>query len=284
MNTSFWRHAQREWRRDWLGNPRADLLAGLVVALALIPEAIAFSIIAGVDPKVGLYASFSIAVLTRDHGRAPGHDLRRHGGDGRTDGDAGQGPRPRVPARRDRTRRPDADRRRAAQARRSDALRLALGHDRLRQRARHPHLHGAAARTHRRARADLRHGRRGPCHHLRAAALHQGGALTAGVHHRLDRRHPRLRARSPHRRRHGRAARHAADVRRAGRTAELAHAHDYRALLGGGGDGWPARVPDDRVDRRRAHRHAERQEPRMHRPGHRQYGDRIHRRPWPAAR
>ena len=44
-------------------NPRADLLSGLVVALALIPEAISFSIIAGVDPKVGLYASFSIAIV-----------------------------------------------------------------------------------------------------------------------------------------------------------------------------------------------------------------------------
>jgi SulP family sulfate permease len=42
------------FRRDWLSNVRGDLLAGLVVALALIPEAIAFSIIAGVDPKVGL--------------------------------------------------------------------------------------------------------------------------------------------------------------------------------------------------------------------------------------
>ena len=42
---------------------RGDVLAGLVVALALIPEAIAFSIIAGVDPKIGLYASFSIAVV-----------------------------------------------------------------------------------------------------------------------------------------------------------------------------------------------------------------------------
>lgn len=48
-------------RQAWLANVRKDLLAGLVVALALIPEAIAFSIIAGVDPKVGLYASFSIA-------------------------------------------------------------------------------------------------------------------------------------------------------------------------------------------------------------------------------
>jgi SulP family sulfate permease len=52
------------YRSQWLGNVRGDLLSGLVVALALIPEAIAFSIIAGVDPKVGLYASFSIAVVT----------------------------------------------------------------------------------------------------------------------------------------------------------------------------------------------------------------------------
>ena len=47
----------------WWSNPKTDLLSGLVVALALIPEAISFSIIAGVDPKVGLYASFSIAII-----------------------------------------------------------------------------------------------------------------------------------------------------------------------------------------------------------------------------
>jgi SulP family sulfate permease len=51
-------------KREWFSNIRADILAGTVVALALIPEAIAFSIIAGVDPKVGLYASFCIAVVT----------------------------------------------------------------------------------------------------------------------------------------------------------------------------------------------------------------------------
>ena len=59
-------------RQDWLSNVRNDLLAGLVVALALIPEAIAFSIIAGVDPKVGLYASFSIATLIAFFGGRPG--------------------------------------------------------------------------------------------------------------------------------------------------------------------------------------------------------------------
>ncbi|MDP3615871.1 MAG: SulP family inorganic anion transporter, partial [Rubrivivax sp.] len=59
-------------RQDWFSNIRGDLLAGLVVALALIPEAIAFSIIAGVDPKVGLYASFSIAVIIAFTGGRPG--------------------------------------------------------------------------------------------------------------------------------------------------------------------------------------------------------------------
>ena len=60
------------YRDQWFGNIRADVLAGLVVALALIPEAIAFSIIAGVDPEVGLYASFSIAVLIAFVGGRPG--------------------------------------------------------------------------------------------------------------------------------------------------------------------------------------------------------------------
>ncbi|MFN3915269.1 MAG: SulP family inorganic anion transporter [Aquabacterium sp.] len=59
-------------REQWLGNIRGDLLSGLVVALALIPEAIAFSIIAGVDPKVGLYASFSMAVIIAIAGGRPG--------------------------------------------------------------------------------------------------------------------------------------------------------------------------------------------------------------------
>jgi SulP family sulfate permease len=59
-------------RRDWLSNIHGDVLAGIVVALALIPEAIGFSIIAGVDPRVALYASFSIAVLISITGGRPG--------------------------------------------------------------------------------------------------------------------------------------------------------------------------------------------------------------------
>ena len=59
-------------KQHWFSNLRGDVLAALVVALALIPEAIAFSIIAGVDPKVGLYASFCIAVITAFAGGRPG--------------------------------------------------------------------------------------------------------------------------------------------------------------------------------------------------------------------
>ncbi|TQR18488.1 SulP family inorganic anion transporter [Psychrobacillus soli] len=59
-------------KKEWFSNVRADILAGAVVALALIPEAIAFSIIAGVDPMVGLYASFLIAVTIAFVGGRPG--------------------------------------------------------------------------------------------------------------------------------------------------------------------------------------------------------------------
>jgi sulfate permease, SulP family len=58
-------------RREWLSNVPADILSGILVALALIPEAIGFSIVAGVDPKVGLYASFSIACVTAIVGGRP---------------------------------------------------------------------------------------------------------------------------------------------------------------------------------------------------------------------
>ncbi|WP_286843632.1 SulP family inorganic anion transporter, partial [Idiomarina sp. UBA4206] len=58
-------------QEEWFSNIRGDFLSGLVVALALIPEAIAFSIIAGVDPKIGLYASFSMAVVIAFAGGRP---------------------------------------------------------------------------------------------------------------------------------------------------------------------------------------------------------------------
>ena len=59
-------------KNEWFSNIKGDLLAGIVVALALIPEAIAFAIIAGVDPKVGLYASFTMSVIIAFVGGRPG--------------------------------------------------------------------------------------------------------------------------------------------------------------------------------------------------------------------
>lgn len=58
-------------REQWFSNVRVDILSGLVVAIALVPESIAFSILAGVDPKVGLYASFCIAVTISFFGGRP---------------------------------------------------------------------------------------------------------------------------------------------------------------------------------------------------------------------
>ncbi|MGB0371205.1 MAG: SulP family inorganic anion transporter [Opitutales bacterium] len=63
---------KNQYFQEWFSNPRRDIIAGTVVALALIPEAIAFSIIAGVDPQVGLYASFCMAVLIAFVGGRPG--------------------------------------------------------------------------------------------------------------------------------------------------------------------------------------------------------------------
>lgn len=64
--------AVERFRATWMSNTRVELLAGLVVAIALIPEAISFSIIAGVDPKVGLYAAFTIAIVISIVGGRPG--------------------------------------------------------------------------------------------------------------------------------------------------------------------------------------------------------------------
>ncbi|WP_130401823.1 SulP family inorganic anion transporter [Micromonospora violae] len=64
----------RPSRPEWLSSPRVlrtEVLAGLVVALALIPEAISFSILAGVDPRVGLFASFTMAVTIAFTGGRP---------------------------------------------------------------------------------------------------------------------------------------------------------------------------------------------------------------------
>ncbi|MDQ0457866.1 SulP family inorganic anion transporter [Rhizobium paknamense] len=61
----------QKYRRDWFANIRGDVLSGIVVALALIPEAIGFSVIAGVDPKIGLFASVVIACTSAIVGGRP---------------------------------------------------------------------------------------------------------------------------------------------------------------------------------------------------------------------
>lgn len=58
-------------KQEWFSNVRTDILAGIVVALALIPEVIGFSIIAGVNPMIGLYASFCIAIVIAFVGGRP---------------------------------------------------------------------------------------------------------------------------------------------------------------------------------------------------------------------
>ncbi len=60
------------YKREWFSNIRGDILSGIVVALALIPEAIGFSVIAGVDPKIGLFASVAIACVSAIVGGRPG--------------------------------------------------------------------------------------------------------------------------------------------------------------------------------------------------------------------
>ncbi len=62
----------RQRKEEWLGNIKGDLLGGIVVCMALIPEAIGFSIVAGVDPMVGVYASFCISLVTSIFGGRPG--------------------------------------------------------------------------------------------------------------------------------------------------------------------------------------------------------------------
>ena len=58
-------------RRDWSVNPMREMLAGAVATFALIPEVIAFSFVAGVDPQVGLFASFIIGIVISITGGRP---------------------------------------------------------------------------------------------------------------------------------------------------------------------------------------------------------------------
>ena len=58
--------------RDQTANAKSDILSGLTVALALVPEAVAFAFVAGVDPLIGLYSAFFLGLITAVLGGRPG--------------------------------------------------------------------------------------------------------------------------------------------------------------------------------------------------------------------
>ena len=58
--------------KNFTQNPKNDILSGLTVALALVPEAVAFAFVAGVDPLVGLYGAFMMGIITSLFGGRPG--------------------------------------------------------------------------------------------------------------------------------------------------------------------------------------------------------------------
>ena len=77
-------------------NVKNDLLSGVTVALALVPEAVAFAFIAGLEPMVGLYAAFMMGLITSVFGGRPGMIFRRHWCNGGGDGWFGCRPRPTI--------------------------------------------------------------------------------------------------------------------------------------------------------------------------------------------
>jgi SulP family sulfate permease len=65
-------HTLKKLFKNFTQNPKNDILSGLTVALALVPEAVAFAFIAGVDPLVGLYGAFMMGIVTAIFGGRPG--------------------------------------------------------------------------------------------------------------------------------------------------------------------------------------------------------------------
>ena len=190
--------AARTVGRNALRSPRmlrTEVLAGLVVALALIPEAISFSIIAGRRPAGRAVRVVHDGRLDRLPRRPSGDDLRRdrRGRAGHRAG--GARPRLRLPHRHRAARRRPPGRARPRRGRPADAVHPALGHGRLRQRPRHPDLPGPGAAPGRRAVAGLPDDRRRHRRHRRPPAGHQGRPRPAGRHRRADRLHPARRAR-----------------------------------------------------------------------------------------
>lgn len=71
--------------KNFTQNPKNDILSGLTVALALVPEAVAFAFVAGIDPLVGLYGAFMMGIVTALLGGETRHDFGSHWCYGRSD-------------------------------------------------------------------------------------------------------------------------------------------------------------------------------------------------------
>ena len=112
-------------------NPPREILSGVVVALALIPEAIGFSVVAGVDPKVSLYASVVIACVIAFTGAREGDDFSGDRVHGCTDGDSGARSWRSVPICRNNSDGFVPNPGWSAEAGAADAFRFAIGADRL---------------------------------------------------------------------------------------------------------------------------------------------------------
>ena len=76
--------------KNFTQNPKNDILSGLTVALALVPEAVAFAFVAGIDPLVGLYGAFMMGIVTALFGGTPWDDKRRYRCHGSSNGSFGK--------------------------------------------------------------------------------------------------------------------------------------------------------------------------------------------------
>ena len=232
-------------KRDWLAQPRADILAGIVVALALIPEAIGFSIIAGVDPRVGLYASIAIAMVIAFTGGRPGMIsaataavavvvvplVRDHGVEYLFAATILMGIFQGIAA----LLRLDLLMQfvsRSVITGFVNALAILIFMAQLPQLE--PRNDGVSWLTYAMVAG-------GPGDHLPAAAPDHGRPLPAGGDHRAGRAVDRAGLRCQHRRRHGRAARRPALFHPARRAADVGNLADHRPLFADDGGGRPAR-------------------------------------------
>ncbi|CAA9435043.1 MAG: Sulfate permease, partial [uncultured Rubellimicrobium sp.] len=132
-----------------------------------------------------------------------------------------------------------------------------LGDDRVRQRARHPDLHGPAARTRSvsRGSSDLPARRAEPCDHLPLPAPHESGPVAAGEHPRPDRTDAPHGPERAHGGGHGGTAGHAARVPASRRASHLRDAAHHLSFLRRRGGGRASGEPHDPESRGRAHRH-----------------------------